>query len=276
MMWLFLLAACANQTGFEFNASSKVAVVTGDFDHIRASLERISLNPVTWDGIASVATWDPDYDGSQMQLQVEDLLTNQSALNGYNSLFLASGARGMGDRVYNQPLDDSHLVRDPAVAENLRNFVDRGKVVVATDWTYDLVEAAWPDALDMLGDDAVLDGAQRGATGTVQATIPYAPLAELFGADTLVTEFNFSNWAVAEAAGPDAEILMSGDVAWETEDEVRTELANVPLAIAYQPPGAKGLVVWTAFHLDAQHPVLVDTLLRAAIIRFDVAAPEGE
>lgn len=254
---LLLLAACTQDQGLTRTLNNQVAVVTGDFDDVREPLKRMVIRHTVYDGLISTATWDPDYNPDRA-LTVEGLLGSSDEMGEYDALFVASGTRGLGAREYNGLDPDDHIATDAAILEALDGSVRTGRTLLVTDWAYDLAEVTWPDAVDFVGDDAVLDAAQCGERAELTATVVDDGLADALGMDTVAIDYDFSNWGVVESVGPDATVWITGDVTCRTTDGV-TEHTGVPLLVSFEH--GLGQVVVSTFHLDAQTDAVVDTLL---------------
>lgn len=114
-------------------SSARIAVVLGAYDRVEQTLGDLGLPYDAFDGTLGPAP----------------ILSTPALLNTYDVLFLPCG------------IDDS-TVRSPAVATNLRAFVEGGGTIYTSDEAYDAVEAAFETAIDFNGDDAVADAAQTG------------------------------------------------------------------------------------------------------------------
>lgn len=273
---LALAAACNPENQIVRPLSGAIAVTAGDFDDIGEPLRRLVVNHETYEGLISVATWDQGYDPDNVALKVEGLLGDEQELDAYGVMFVASGTRGLGLREYNSLDSDDQFVADPFVAEQMQAWVRRGGVLLASDWAYDLVEISYPDAIDFLGDDLVLDGAQRGeipdnSRHTLEATVTDERLVDAIGQETLSLGYAFSNWAVIEDVDDDVEVWLRGDVTFRNEDgSTGGTLTDVPLLVAFAPEGATGgRIVFATFHIDAQTDSVVDQLLRTVVGDFD-------
>ncbi|MBN2798317.1 MAG: hypothetical protein JXX28_04155 [Deltaproteobacteria bacterium] len=256
---LLALAACTQDNGLTRKPMDQVAVITGDFDDVREPLKRLVIRHDLFDGLISTATWDEDYNPDRT-LTAEGLLASADALDAYDAVLLASGTRGLGLRQYNGVADDSFFLTDSDVIDRVRSYGDRGHGLLVTDWAYDLVEAAWPELVDFAGEDSVPDRAQCGQIGEVTGRVVDARLVQALGTDTVALSFNFSNWAVMEAAGDEATVWIEGDVrcvfAGTGEELV---LTGAPLLVSRE--SALGGVVVSSFHLDAQRDGFVDAML---------------
>jgi len=168
------------------------------------------------------------------------LLTDRELLLGYDLLFLNCG------------FDDS-AVRDPEVAANLRAFVQAGGSLYVSDLAYDALEALAPEALELAGDDTALNAAQVGRVVRLDARVLDPALLPLLGPSLEVALDG--DYALVEGAAPDATVHLVGATSGPGA-------GSKPLAITYQPPGARGRVVYTTVHESA---LLLDPNVRALL-----------
>jgi len=270
-----VLAGCTSDDLLTPFYVSSVAVTAGDFDNVKEPLNRMVVDATTYEGIISTATWDPDYDYENVALKVEQLLGNENEIQHHTATFIASGTRGLGKRQYNGLDPDDELVSSDLVIDNVRHYVEDETVLFVTDWGYDLIEAAWPDMIEFLNDDGTYDDAQHGEIGRITADIVDPDLADALGVEEMGIHFNFSNWAVMTSVDPDVTVLIRGTIEYRPQNGglVQT-LEDVPLMVGFQPPGGRGKVLFTSFHIDAQNDQLIDDLILATVGSFE--APEGE
>lgn len=263
---LLALAGCASDQGLYGGPLTSVGVVAGDFDEMAEPLLRMDVRHEVYEGIISVATYDPEWNHEGVALKVETLLTDRNTITRYDGVFIASGTRGFGVREYNGLDPDNQLVTDSAVLEEVRYYVeDFGGTLFVTDWSYELIEAIWPDAIDFLGDDNTLDAAQRGQIGLIQASVEEDGLAEIIETDTLPLEFNYSNWALVESVGPDVTVWARGDVEYALDNGGGfATLNDSPLLVSFNPE-AGGRVVFGSFHVNAQLDHTMDRLLDSVV-----------
>lgn len=263
---VLLAAGCQSDRGLFGGDLSSVGVVAGDFDEMAEPLLRMDVAHDVYEGIISVATYDTEWDYENVALKVEGLLRNRNEMGRYDGVFVASGTRGLGAREYNGLDADNHLVSDPAVLEEVRAYVEeRNGTLFVSDWSYDLVEAIWPSAIDFLGDDPIIDDAQRGQIGFVQASVEQEALAEVLGTETLPLEFNYSNWAPIESVGEGTVVWARGDVEYQLDDGAGfATLNDAPLLVSFNPEGG-GHVVFASFHVNAQLDNTMDRLLNTVV-----------
>ena len=247
----------------------EIAVVTGDFDHMSEGLDRMLLSYVEYEGFICCASYDSSVDPEANSLKIEGLFAGSSSEAGrdiliYDAIFLNSGSRGWGAYEYNGVSEDDHLLKDPAVLQNVAEFVDRGGTLVLTDWTYDLVEAVWPDALTFYGEDTEVDSAQVGLLGAVDARVVDDSLSTSLEQDNVSIAYNFSNWAVIESVSENVTVHLEGDINYRVSaSEGTATKTSVPLLVSFEQGG--GQVIFASFHWAAQTPELGQALMTEII-----------
>ncbi len=269
LLTLSLATGCIDN-GIHGARKSAVAVVLGDFDDLTTSLVALDVASEPWDGFIVQATYSPADNRLQrgdLQNQAEEILTqndsNTLVLNDYGTLFVASGTRGFGTVQYNDAtLPDNGMITDAALS-HVCDFANEGGLLVVTDWAYDLVEHCWPDNIEFVGDDTVVDAAQTGIPGNgVLATVNDSKLAADVG-DVVTLDYNYSDWSVINSVSSDTEVLLSGDVSYQpSATEAAKTLTGVPLLVRFAPGANKaGQVIYSTFHLSAQNPTLQQAIL---------------
>lgn len=219
--------ACQN------DAVSSVAVVTGDFDAFGDVLTQLGF--AGYDEING-RTGD----------ELAQFLSQEANLEAYDAIFFAGGHLEE-DVFYDLDGDDVDGQVD-AVLAALRGYVGAGGVIVASDWSYDVVERAWPDKVDFLGDDDEPDAAQLGTPTSVDASVTQAALQEELGEDTVNMHFDLDAWPVMESASTDVTVYQMADVPWAFGmDEGQTR--NAPLYVSFEE--GSGKVIYTSWRLYA-------------------------
>ena len=113
LLSIAVLSVGCNEQSFTAKRLNSIAVTAGDFDQLGAPLDRMDVRHTVYEGLISTATWDPDYEGQNVALKVETLFGDLAEIAGHDALFVSSGTRGLGERVYNGLLPDDALVTDP-------------------------------------------------------------------------------------------------------------------------------------------------------------------
>ncbi len=276
LLALGLFTGCKIDTGLSTNPVGRIGVAAGDFDDIADPLDRVPVDYDTYEGIISTPTWDPDWDHTQVALSVESLFSgDRPDIFAHETVLVASGVRGLGGREYNSLDPDDHILEDAAAIANVRDFVQNGRrTLVVTDWGYDLIEKAWPDAIDFFNDDSTYDDAQVGEIDEIVGTVTHEGLVEALGTDTMGLQYDYSNWAIIESVHEDTVVYLRGDARYRIEtpegDGIES-IADVPMMVSFQPEGALGRVVYASFHIDAQAAGAVDELLTLTVGDFKQA-----
>lgn len=282
------LAACKNEQGITELTFEAIAVVTGDFDQVEASLTNLDIGHTSYEGYIQRAVYDPEIQPDAFALKSEQLFQNSDSagvaeIAMYDAVFVNSGARGFGAYVYNGTEADDSLVTDLVTLEHVRTYVENGGTLVVSDWAYELIEAIWPDAIDFAGDDAVLDDAQRGTSPTVTASVLDERVQEqISDNETVELGFDYSYWTVIESVGPEVNVHMSGDVLYRASGALGEQaLSNVPLLVSFESSG--GQVLYSSFHWRTQRAEVSEGVMLALLDGLSpgsgdatAEAPEGE
>ena len=215
------------------DATLRIAVVTGTNDNVGSVLSSIGIPA------SSVTT----YRGVLRTAWGGELLEDYAVLSQYDIVFINCGANGIDD----YPLLGLRptIVNDTAMVENLRRFVEEGGSVYASDEAYDLIERAWPDAIDFWGDDTDIDAAQIGEQHgpAVPVRIVDPGLQASMGVHEFDIHFNYTLWGVIETTAPDTTIYTRGDA--PTSEGI---LEDMPLTVGFS--AGQGRVLYTSFHQE--------------------------
>ena len=263
------LAGCKQDQNFAELTIESTVVVTGDFDRLEEPLLRADVKNQLFDGYIVQPVYESSSADAAGGQQVEALFSSTDAeglpiLYEYDALFLNSGARGFGAYVYNDVEPDDQLVTDPDVLALVKDFTERSRVLVVSDWGYDLIEANWPDRITFLNEDEGTDAAQLGISDSVIATITDPNLADVLGANQVELNFDFGYWTVMESVANGVEVHMRGDVQWRSPDGgAEQRLEDVPLLVSFD--AGSGRVVYSSFAWRAQHNDLADALLATMV-----------
>ncbi|MCB9743228.1 MAG: hypothetical protein H6741_14400 [Alphaproteobacteria bacterium] len=260
---LLLGAGCVENEFIE-RPFDDIAVVAGDFDRVESTLDRLSISYQLYEGYICCAAYDPGIEPENIALSFEGLFNDEDGsaeLLNFDALFVNSGARGLGEVTYNGVEDDDFVAADADRVAIVKSFVEsRGRTLVVSDWGYDLVEAAWPDAIEWFGDDATLDAAQVGEPGTFVAQVQDEALIEALEQEQVAIEYNYSYWAVMEGVGEGSEVILRGDVeARVSAEEGVTTVPNVPVLVHFK--AGAGDVYVSSFHWSAQAAGFADGTL---------------
>ncbi|MES2643671.1 MAG: hypothetical protein V4850_29565 [Myxococcota bacterium] len=218
-----------------------VLVITGPGSEAVAALEQVAITTVT------------TLDGSDTAA-VSALLDDPTALGAYALVVFEGGFVEAG--VIHDVTDPTN-VAVAARMQNIRDFVDAGGVVFATERAYDVAEIGWPDQANFAGADEIPDDAEMGVAEPVDALADNAALAAFVGASGVPVTYAAA-WPPVLNLGDEASDLLRGDVSFEDGFSEYT-LSAVPLL--YRFLDGDGGVVFSTFPLTADaSDELVETL----------------
>lgn len=275
------LLACKNEQGLKERAFENIAVTTGDFDEVEASLTRMDIAHTDYEGFINRAVYDPEVNPDGYALKSEQLFAAVNAgvpeIDTYDAVFVNSGTRGLGAYVYNGTEADDSLVTDAASLENIKNYVENGGTLVVSDWAYDLIETLWPDQVDFARDDLTLDDAQCGTSDSVVADVVDDSLVEALGGNqTLEVSYDYSYWTVIDAMAADVTVHLKGDITYHVSGaEGDAAMEDAPLLISFSAGG--GQVLFSTFHWRTQRDDVADAILLDLIegLKTGPSAAEG-
>jgi hypothetical protein len=145
--------------------------------------------------------------------------------------------------------------------DNLRQFVERGGTLYASDLIFSLVGHAFPE---------FVDGSKLG-TGkqqTVTAEAVDAGLRNLLGSQ-IDLKFDMTGWNPAAFTGQTVVVLLRGQYETATGDQ-----AEAPLLVKF--PVKEGTVVFSSFHNEKQNNELELKLLRYLVFATVLAKTEAK
>lgn len=214
---------------------TKIAVVTGQYDHIGAIIDDLGITYDTVNGVSNS--------------EYVDFLNDPGWLAEYDAIFFNCG---MG-------FDwESH----PQATTNLKNYVRDGGSVYASDWAYFLVEATWPGQQVFHGDDSLLGEAFVGNSGMVSADVLDPVMASLLGSDTAQINYDLDAWAALVSVN--GEVLIEGEYSYSADLFGPVQTRHAPLAYRMQDDG--GTVIYTTFHNEQQTTVDMGLILQEIIL----------
>jgi hypothetical protein len=212
-------------------SSLNILVVTGDYDNSEALLDKMGFtNYSLIDGLDAAT--------------MADFFADPSNLAQYDVIFLNGGCLERG--IF---WDTNKSDKTPdLVAANLRDYVASGGSIFATDWAYDVVEAAWPDAIDFVGDDRVPDAGQVGDYDLVNAQVTDEAMSAYLGATSTPIDYDLPVWPPINSVEPYVSIHLTGSVHYR-EGDTTYALASVPLLVSFS--GGNGRVAFSTFRVAA-------------------------
>jgi len=269
------VTACPDDRGFSYLRGNTIAVTVGDFDNVQQPFNRLVLDTTRYEGLISAPTWAEDeWDYVPPALSVEDLFISDqnNEIRSHRIVIVASGTRGFGQREYNSLQPDDHLATDDRVIDSVRAYVNGGGKIWFTDWTYDIIPRAFPGTVTFLGDDDKLDAAQRGDIGVVQAQVVDNQLRDNLDSEQLTVAMNYSNWAVPESVldSGSVRVFLTGNATYRATEGGGTQtVSGAPLLFSIPRGDQGGMLIFSSFHIDAQNPIIMDTIMTTILGRID-------
>ncbi len=208
-----------------------LAVAVGHYDDIEGVLGDLGFAYTLLDG-----PWDPF-----------ELMTTPEVIAQYDIVFFNCG------------MNTSH-VTDAAVT-TLREYVEGGGSIYASDRAYWVIERAFPDLIDFVGDDTIEGDARVGAqtSSPLEAQV-YDPIfAAALGGSTAQISFDQPDWVAVQAAADPDWVLVAATFPLVTGGNL-----HGPLAV--RAPVGEGTVLYTAFHNADQTTADVQVLLREIVL----------
>ncbi len=245
--------------------------------HSGAYAANFAVTPPGYDDMGEILTsmgrqWE--------EISLEDL-RNSAKISGYQAIFLNC--------------DDMEVHQDAVL--NLRNFVNAGGALYASDFAIEYVMAAFPGFITLYGPGEMMGMA--GAEQIINADITDKGLAAFLNPTSppskIELDFDMGGWVVMDSVSAAVRVYLRGDVkvftAWdgdmdfdwdgdwddwmdqdwdenwwdEEEWEIETELiTNKPLLVSFEY--GKGRVIFTSFHNEPQLTALQEKLLNYLVL----------
>ncbi len=223
----------------------KIAVVQGDADQIESLLDDLGFshdNFATATGTTSAGA---------------KFLADAKAMSAYDVIFIDCGSK----------LDSIFVTTAKAsIIANVKAFVAAGHSLYASDWAWQIVENAFPDAIDFYGDDlsikksttgpSTTTGPRQGpgptlaakkagaASYTMTGNIVDSGLSAVVGKATTTIYEDLGTWVVMQAAGTGTTVEIEASV--KDIAPAKGDWGTVPLVVRF--PSGTGHVVYTSFH----------------------------
>ncbi|OGY84922.1 MAG: hypothetical protein A3F54_04215 [Candidatus Kerfeldbacteria bacterium RIFCSPHIGHO2_12_FULL_48_17] len=236
--------------------------------HKTSAETTLGVTPAGYDDMGAVLTSM----GFSADVIAETDLADLDTLKKYSALYLNCS-------------DAIDAVIDSA-APVLRQYVEEGGVVYASDYTEGLISAAFPGQISFYQGESILGGAssaRMGNMGTLSAKVTDAGLGATIGRGRVDITFDLPNWVVM--TGTAGRVYMRGPApiidfskAMENFDLSQLDLSNpenlddlnitfptgetledVPYVVSFE--AGEGEVLYTSFHDEAQVSADVSQIL---------------
>lgn len=212
-------------------SDSPVAVVTGLYDDLPTVLGDLGVSVHEVNGKS----------GDVARVFLEDV-TN---LEAFHMLILAGGT--VEEDIYYDSDGNDTTGSVPLVQAAIKQFVEDGGVLWATDWTYDAVAQIWPGKAKFVGEDKVPNSAQLGTPGAIDAHLTDEDLKAAQGKASVALAYAIDTWPVVESVDESVVVLETGDAPYRFGMDTFTQ-TDSPLAFTFE--AGKGRVIYTTWLID--------------------------
>lgn len=166
-------------------------------------------------------------------------------------------------------LEEAQAEERALAIENLRRFVAEGGSIYLSDWSYDLMEELYPDAVDWLGDDEFYNDAESGVEQFFIGHVVDEQIAGVLGLERASLRYEQNRIAIPLELGAGARALIVAGIEVDSDDGNRF-FADVPVLLEYQPAvldfgASPGRIIYTTFHNGDTNTPDMDEVLRAII-----------
>lgn len=219
-----------------------IALVLGDYDDIHTVLESM--------GFANYRTID-----GTSESMLGEFLVDLDQMRAYDVIFFNGGH--VEDGIF-YDVDVTNTIPSQVIS-NLQTYVAEGGSVYGTDWSYDVIERAWPDAIDFLGDDNISNDAQVGEYDLVDAKVTDESMADFLGSTSVEIEYDLPVWPPIESVEGYVSVHLTGTVHY-SEGPLTNTLAQAPLLVSFS--GGFGRVGFSTFRVVANHDQTMVNILQ--------------
>ncbi len=165
-------------------------------------------------------------------------------------------------------LDNASPTEISRVLENLRRFVAEGGSIYLSDWSYDLLELLYPEAVDWLGDDEVRNEAESGEAQIFVGSVLDEDMQAILGRDRASLKYEQGRIAVPVSLGEGSRALIVADIVVKQGGNTDT-FTEVPVLLEHRPPTldgpSAGRIIFTTFHNGSDNTEAMDEVLRAIV-----------
>lgn len=200
-------------------------VVEGIYDRIEDALVRNGITPEIEPFPTSLDDW------------ANNLFSNQERVSSYDVIFINCGA------------EDHELAigLSAAAKTGLRRYVEQGGALYVSDWSYEFVEAVFPEKIDFFGPDDTFDAAQQAVGGRYNAKVLDDDLRDSLGLDEFPISFSFQAGSIISQVADGVRVYLETDMKY-VHDGREDILPNTPVTVGFD--AGLGQVIFTSFHQE--------------------------
>ena len=211
----------------------RVAVVSGEYDHIGAILARMGVEYDVY-----VGTYGTEY---------VTFLKDPELMSEYDIIFFNCG------------INETWLPHREEIGTNIRAYVEGGGSMYSSDWAYGFFEAAFPTAVEFYGNDEVWGEAAVGDVGRIEADVLDANMMAILGSNKADLTYDLGAWAVPVSVLSTVQVMVAGDARLY----IGGVQQNAPLAVKLDRGGT---AIYTSFHNEQQITLDMEALLEEIVL----------
>lgn len=217
---------------FAQGTANKLAITPAGYDDMGEVLEKLGYNAA--------------------KISIDDL-SSLSTLNQYDSVYINCSS-------------SASYIKDEAAAA-IKNYVQNGGTVYASDWASSVVEKSFPGKVNFYGSGGdennsnPTSSSQVGNVGEQTAKVVDSGLASVLGKKEVKVNFDAGSWVVIDSAGNGTKVHIQGPANISDYDstEGTKTLQDKPYVVSFTE--GKGQVLYTSFHNEAQNTEDMEKIL---------------
>ena len=251
------ITAAGQKQCFKAN-QAKIAIFWGQWDRLQMLIQQLGFDFTYYN-----FEFDFFNDTHPDDIEALQVLRDPVQLGQYDIIFFNCGSAAL-----------KWVNGYPEITTNLRDFVNDGGSLFASDLAWAYLEAPFPNAVDYYGTTDLPsqsldpDGPQRVmAHQSVAATVEDPDMAEYLGTSTFTAEFGSGPLIGVDAGGSNTTVHVRGLVKIEDESLQGFHIEGQPLVLSSQPQPGAGRIIYTSFHNDEQADTLIQNLLYYLVFR---------
>lgn len=229
--------------------SGRMAVIKGDYDDFAETLDALGFDDYV------------EING-QTGDELVQFLSNTKSMGAFDVIFFGGGH--IEEDIFHDTDGSDTTGQVAAVQAAILAYVDAGGKIVASDWSYDVVESVWPDRLTFAGTDGTPDDAQRGESGTVRADVVDGTMAASIGEERVEVNFDLIEFPIIEGTDERVTTYLQGRANWRVGETTGTT-DDSPLLVSFSH--GDGVVWFSTFrfgsNLETSAEPVILTLLNS-------------
>ena len=230
--------------------ATRVAVLSGLYDNVRCVLTGSSDPLASRPGDACTV--------SGLGLDPSNVTTVNGTASGWASSFLGNFATmSQYDIIFfNCGVADGSATTGAnagTYAANLRQYVEQGGSIYASDWAAPLIELAFPEFITWQNGTPQNDNVQTAKVGNPQtvsnAAVTDPGIRAALGQNTVAISYDLPAWVAMQSTAPATRVYIRGTASGTNASGFgNVTMSNIPFTVGFDV--GQGRVVYTSFHQE--------------------------